>query len=607
MSGFYQFKEQDAYDFARHIGARTKVMGHNLHFLSCPYCRSGKDKNTFAIDIQTGKFKCLRASCGASGNMLTLARDFDFSLGSMADEYYRPKRRYRTFKKPTEPIRPKPEAVNYLESRGIPQEIAEKYEITTQINKPNILVFPFYDEHGEMCFVKYRKTDFDKEKDKNKEWCEANGKPILFGMKQCNDKFDRLVITEGQLDSLSVAVAGIENAVSVPTGAKGFTWLPYCWDWLNKWSEIVIFGDYEHGSITLLPELKNRLKSKIKHVREEDYKDCKDANEILQKYGAEQVRQCVENAVMLPLNQIIQLADVKPVDIYKIAKLPIGINQMDRLLRGGLPFGGVTLISGKAGEGKSTFASQILISAIEHGYKCFAYSGELANYLFQAWLNFQVAGSRHIVEAQNTYGDLEYGISNTNINLITEWYRDKIWLYDNSSVVDKDELKSLLELIENTIMQYGVKVILLDNLMTALDLEEIKGNDKYERQGLFAKSLARIAQRYDVLILLVAHKRKNNFSTNENDEIMGSSDISNIAAITIAYECSDKIDEDKRLCKISKNRLFGKKNTNGWILSYDEKSKRIYGDGDDKDIEYSWNPKDREYIDDNINGENPFT
>lgn len=57
-----------------------------------------------------------------------------------------------------------------------------------------------------------RKTDFDKTKDKNKEWCEADCKPILFGMKQCKD-FTTLVITEGQIDTLSVAMADIYNVV----------------------------------------------------------------------------------------------------------------------------------------------------------------------------------------------------------------------------------------------------------------------------------------------------------------------------------------------------------------------------------------------------------
>ena len=75
-----------------------------------------------------------------------------------------------------------------------------------------------------MQFVKYRKTDFDKARDKNKEWCEAGTRPILFGMKQCVD-FETLVITEGQIDSLSVSEAGVKNAVSVPTGPED---LPGC-------------------------------------------------------------------------------------------------------------------------------------------------------------------------------------------------------------------------------------------------------------------------------------------------------------------------------------------------------------------------------------------
>ena len=362
----YEFKEQDAFDFARFVNIRAVTKGDNLRFDYCPYCHGGerrKDKDTFAISLKNGQFNCKRSSCGAQGNMITLAKDFDFSLGNEVDEYYQPKKQYRKFKKQEKPIEPKPEAIQYLESRGISEEVAKEYEITVQTDKPNILVFPFYDEKGILQFVKYRKTDYDKEKDKNKEWCEANCKPILFGMKQCKD-FTRLTITEGQVDSLSVATAGISNAVSVPTGAKGFTWVPYCWNWINQFEEIVVFGDFEKGHITLLDELSRRLKITVKHVRGEDYKDCKDANEILKKYGKEQVRDCVENAVIVPMKQLIQLSDVEDVDIFKIPKLRTGIKQVDRLLYGGLPLGGVVLISGKPGEGKSTLASQILVNAI---------------------------------------------------------------------------------------------------------------------------------------------------------------------------------------------------------------------------------------------------
>lgn len=40
-------------------------------------------------------------------------------------------------------------------------------------------------------------------------------------MKQCVG-FDRLIITEGQIDSLTVAECGLDNAVSVPTGGQWF-------------------------------------------------------------------------------------------------------------------------------------------------------------------------------------------------------------------------------------------------------------------------------------------------------------------------------------------------------------------------------------------------
>ena len=604
MKRLYEFKEEDARDFARFVGIQAYTNGNNLHFKKCPYCgNTTSDKKTFAINLTNGTFHCLRASCGASGNMITLARDFNFSLGTQVDEYYRPRKQFRSLKTPAEPIQPKAEAIAFLKSRGISENTARRYEITVQNDRPNILVFPFYDENGKLVSVKYRKTDFDKEKDSAKEWFEKQTKPILFGMKQCNPENKTLVLTEGQMDSLAVAECGIENAVSVPTGAKGTTWIPYCWNWINAFSEIIVFGDHENGNITLLDIVKDRFNLAVKHVRPEDYKDCKDANEILMKYGKVQVAACVENAVNLPIGQVVSLADVKDVDVYHWQKLQTGISQLDRLLYGGIPFGGVTLIAGKPGEGKSTLASQILINAAEQGYRCFAYSGELSNGLFKAWMNFQVAGT-HSFEYQNKWGDKNYNISDMNLRIISEWYRDKIDMFDNSVLPeDGSEKEDLLALVEETIKQYGTKVVLIDNLMTALDLETIEGTDKYEKQSKFVKKLTRIALKYDVLVLLVAHKRKNNFSENANDEISGSGDIANLGMVTISYDRDPEIDPSQRRLKVVKNSLFGKTEPKGWIVDYVERSKRIYGEGDDPTKDFSCF-KEEEF--DYVSMETPF-
>ena len=309
----YTFDPEDAKRFGQEQNIQYRVRGNELQFVRCPYCKNRTDdKNTFAINLNTGQFKCLRASCGAKGNMLTLARDFNFPLGRDADEYYNRRRKYRDFRKYPIPETREP-AVIYMNHRGISKAITEKYHVTTRKDADNILVFPFFDDEKTMQFVKYRKTDFDKAKDKNKEWCEKNCKPILFGMDQCDpDKNEVLVMTEGQIDSMSVAEAfnGNINVVSVPTGCNAFTWVPYCWDFLGKFKTLIVFGDYEKGRITLLDEMQKRFCGMVKHVREDDYRDCKDANEILRKYGSHAVVDAVNNAVIVDNPRIKDLADV---------------------------------------------------------------------------------------------------------------------------------------------------------------------------------------------------------------------------------------------------------------------------------------------------------
>lgn len=421
-------------------------------------------------------------------------------------------------------------------------------------------------------------------------------------MKQCNPDNKTLIITEGQIDSLSVAEAGIENVVSVPNGAKGFTWIPHVWDWWQRFDELIVFGDYEKGNITLLDDLKTRFSGRIKHVRFADYQGCKDANEILMKYGKVAIKKAISNAVCLPVKRVKELAEVEKVDIYNLPKLKTGIRSLDKLLGGGLFFGQVDIIGGKRGDGKSTFASQIVASALEQDVKTFVYSGELPDFLFKAWLDYQLAGPRNVIDGVSNDGEKAYYISKTNLSKISEWYRERIYIYDQSMVIN-DEADDLLKTIENAIMQYGIRLVLIDNLMTAIDLDARINENRYDRQSSFVKRLAQMALKYNILILLVAHRRKNSQTTDANDEISGAAEITNIAGVVLSYDRDRELPQEQRKLIVSKSRLIGKLNFEGYTLNYDEKSKRIYEDSEALEYSYGWEKDEAGlgfvYLDDN--------
>lgn len=587
--GIYQFSAQDARRFADEQGISTFKRGAELQFVKCPYCRKlTDDKNTFAINLRTGQFNCLRNSCKAKGNMITLAKDFGFSLGNDADEYYNHRRKYRDLTHYPRPIT-KSAAVEYLESRGISAKIAEQYHISTQKKNDNVLVFPFYDEDGQLQFVKYRKTDFDKEKDKNKEWCERDCKPILFGMEQCNLNNSTLIMTEGQIDSLSVAEAGLENAVSVPNGAKGFTWVPYCWDWLSKFKTLIVFGDYEKGKITLLDEMSKRFNGCVKHVRPEDYLGCKDANDILRKFGKGAIIDAITNAEIVSNKLVKKMSAVKRKSTADMECIDTGLPSLNKLI-GGFYMGSLIILTGERGFGKSTLGSQFLTFAINQKYPVFAYSGELNDWRFKEWMERQIVGAKHINRLESNLGFQSYVMDGSCSGQLESWYDEYCYLYDNS-VIPEDRTESLTKTIEDAIKQHGCRVIFIDNLMTAMT-DDLSA-DIYRQQTEFVKELVRIKDVFNVCIILVVHPRKSQGYNFRNDDVAGSSNITNLVDTIINYTIPERTEGDPdpcdRLLQVTKNRFYGRLDKAGIKLWFEESSKRISEDEYEFDWEFDWN------------------
>lgn len=575
----YEFKREDAFGFAASMHLEYREKGDELEFKRCPYCDGGsgnkRDEWTFSLNLDKGVFKCLRASCERQGHFVELCRDFDYRL-----EFDQPKIfRQLPQKKPVT----KPEAIKYLESRGISEKIARQYRITVQDSNPNVLVFPFYDEDDHLVFVKYRKTDFKKGLDKNKEWCEKDTMPILFGMNLAKDYDKPLVLTEGQIDSLSLTEAGIPNAVSVPTGASGFTWYTYNLQWLLQFKEVIVFGDCEHGHITLIDGLSARLPNDVivKCVRQQDYLGEKDANDILRKYGAKALRYAVEHAEIPKLDNIKQLADVQNMDINKMDKIKTGIEELDRCIRG-MVMGQLIILTGKRGEGKSTFMSQLVAEALDQKESVFVYSGELADFHFKYWLDLQLAGIRNVKDYPDQFGEKSYYLTDEITQKINNWYRGRAYIYDNNYLTEGSEFETLPETIEKVIRQYNVRLVCIDNLMTAMEAVNEQSN-LYLAQSNFVGQLKAIAVKYSVVIVLVAHPRKASASDmmDDNDLVAGSSDITNKADVVLKYSRNtDENYECDGLIKVTKSRLFGNlktKNDDAIRVTYSKVTRRITG------------------------------
>ena len=588
----YVMNQDDLTAFADFIHAETKQKGKDLFFRHCPKCGMSAPKDDewkFSVNVKTGAFGCLRGSCGYHGHFVELCRDFGFKLGMDAEQ------EYKQFPQPDKKIVPRESAIAYLAARGISKETAEKYEVTAFEDKPNLLWFPFFNEFGKLVFIKYRNMAFKKGKTKgSKEWCEPGGQPILFGMKQCTN-FYRLVITEGQLDSLSVAEAGIENAVSVPIGMNGFTWLPNCFEWIKRFEKVVVFGDLEKGHMSLLDTLKQRLPNRVLAVRKEDYLGEKDANDILRSFGTSAVRKAVENAQEPDIGYVKELADVEDVDLNLLPKVKTGFYEIDSALGGGICYGQVCLLTGKRGNGKSTFMSNIVANALDQGVGVFAYSGELAGYHFKRWLNCQLAGNDYMLTEKNEYGDDVYTIDPEISKRISEWYRGKAFIYDNEFIEDKEETTALTEIVKEVASRRNVKLICIDNLMTAIDTVTEQSN-LYLAQSNFVGELKKIAVRYDVAIILVAHPRKQGKDTDaefDNDDVAGSGDITNKVDIVLSYgRAKEGADHDCELV-ISKNRLAGtlRMGANKILLNYSAKTKRVFGMRS-LNKRYGWERKD---------------
>jgi len=560
----------------------------------CPFCNPTKRDNfhTFAIDLDSGAYNCKRGKCGAKGSFRDLLEEFNEinpidrskSLNSLTNKS-------KTYKKPDTSKTSddlSEDIVDWFDWRGISEKTLEKWDIREEDGN---VVFPYL-EDGEEVLLKYRVPNRTKE-DK-KIWEAGGGKKILWGYDNLNPD-EPIVICEGELDALALTEAGVENVTSVPFGTEKYNWVENCWDLLEDAEEITLWMDNDDPGRRTESELAQRVgKWKVSVVRS----DYKDPNRQLVKEDPESVRQEVENAKELGGDKLIDLAGVKPFDFEGQTRVPSSIQQINSIA-GGYPGGMVSVWTGKNESGKTTFLSQEMGYAVNEGFSVCSYNGEMTHTKLKEWTELQMAGKWNIEKEFDDFtGNKLPVVPKETRSKIEDWYSGKYWLYETTQGIDWQQL---LESFKYAARRYGVKLFLIDNIMSALTGTV---ENYYRQQSEFVGEIISFAREFEVHVMLVAHPKKEEGKLSKFD-ILGSGDISNrvdyvysIERTTdelIGSDDNDLTYQDDGIITLLKDRPNGQSDKSV-VFRYDERSRRLFSkDTTQRDRRYRWENEDNGY------------
>lgn len=338
--------------------------------------------------------------------------------------------------------------------------------------------------------------------------------------------------------------------------------------------------------------------------KENAFGNHKSVREVMNTGGEKAVNRLMMGAIEKNASGLLDIADVERADPMSIPTVLSGIKALDKSI-GGFAAGELSVWTGKRGSGKSTLLGQTLLDAIDQGNNVCAYSGELSAWRFKQWTALQAAGPANVELATDKYtGKSFYRVSNDAMQQIDEWWRQRLYLYDNKISSASDE-NSILSVFEYAVRRYGCSVFLVDNLMTARFTTSAE-RDFFRAQSNFTGRLVEFAKKFEVHVHLVAHPRKAQGNL-EADDVSGSGDITNRADNVFSLDRLDERDAAAKgydaALKVLKNRSFGETPHIG--LCYDPATRRYRKPGEEEK-HYAWEYMKQEFREEPMDIANPF-
>lgn len=496
----------------------------------------------------------------------------------------------------------------YMASRGISKETVDYLDIRS--DGEGNMVYNYYDTNDVLTNVKYRPARKVR-KGTNKCWAQkgADTTPLLFNMNRVNTS-EPLICVEGENDLAALIEAGVHNAVSVPFGAGNFSWIQENWDWLEQFDNIIICADNDEAGIKMQKECVYRLgswRTKVVDIPQTVISQftgrkvaVKDVNEVLYYCGKEAVVNLIANAKDTPVPSLIDFADVKEIDLSDIEGITVGINDIDKeIMR--LFYSSLTILSGTPGSGKTSFLCQLAAQSIDQDKPVWMFSREMPDWLTKNWIEYILAGNRHITQFQSNSGAAYWKVNEDAKREISRHYREQLMIYRDQF---SNKLQDLQTSMEDSARKYGSKLFIIDNLMT-VDLDATS-ESMNEKQTEFVQWLIQFSMKYNVATVLVCHPRKLQPGVTNVGmyDISGTSNIINLAHRAFGLKRVTKAEKEgvRKLdnsgwkvkpvkydvrFEIIKDRLRGKSNLEVGLY-YDVPSRRFFTTPEEYEHQYLW-------------------
>lgn len=501
----------------------------------CPQChetRRDKRDKSLSVDLDKGVWNC--HYCGWGGTIHV--SDFDDSPEGKRkwmeqQPWYNPHRLRKQ-----KPVYKKPEhrqvngslsdkALAWFKGRGISKETLEACKVTDGMEwmpqkngQANTVQFNYF-LNGELINTKFRTGD--------KCFKLCSGAQLIPYNIDCIKGQKECIITEGEMDALSFYEIGYHNVVSVPNGANAN--LEYLDDFIEDYFDdketIYIASDTDTKGTELRDELLRRFGAERCRVLEYG-EGCKDANEHLQKFGRESLKQVITSAPEIKLEGVFTVSDFEEsLDTlfeHGMQKgVTIGHDNFDRLCS--FETKRLCTVTGIPGSGKSEFIDEIAERLnMRYGWRFAYFSPENAPLAYHASKLIEKFTGKKFDKQHLTYGEYKQVKQHLETNFFF------------ISPKDDYRLDTILEKAKFLVRRKGIKALVIDPYNRLEDESDGMNETKYISRQL--DRLTNFAQQNDVLVILMAHPTK---QTKNKDGVIEAPTLYDISGSAHFYNKTD--------------------------------------------------------------------